>query len=221
MQLLEVKQKLAEHSKVALQVDEEERANRPFVTVNFDGEYSDEDAGRVESYGIELPETEFLIESLKAELQTPCGDYVPAFEGFCNHYDIPCDPNNKDYRPFYREFIRAEIKLLEILLDRINGEYPEEDQCAPLSCVTIDTMTKDQIDHQADRKEFAKLSAKARHVRNHPQFKPFKSAVLALKDKNPRLSNAEIARRVSVGVDLNRGVRTVEGYVAKILEGLI
>jgi hypothetical protein len=65
------------------------------------------------------------------------------------------------------------------------------------------------------------LSASARRITNHSLFDSFKSAVLALKNKNHLLSNAEIARRVSTSVDLNRGVRTVEGYVAEILKGSI
>jgi len=219
MELSEVKQRLAERLKIDLQIDEEERASRPFITVGFDGECSEEDAERIESYGIELPETEFQIKNLKAELQTPCGDYSIEFEKFCEHYDVPCKPGSKDYSLFYREFIKAEVILLERLLERINGEYPEEDLYASPECIEAPEMTKKQVAQQKDNIEFAKRSAVARRITNNPQFEPFKSAVLTLTKKNPRLSNAEIARRVSVDIDLNRGVRTVEGYVAKILEG--
>ena len=221
MELSEVKQRLAERLKIDLQIDEEERANRPFITVGFDGECSEEDAERIESYGIELPETEFQIKNLKAELQTPCGDYTCEFEKFCEHYVIQCDPSAKDYRPFYREFIKAEIILLERLLERIRGECPEVDLCASPECIAVPAMTEKQVAQQQENIGFAMLSASARRITNHSLFGSFKSAVLALKNKNHLLSNAEIARRVSTSVDLNRGVRTVEGYVAEILKGSI
>jgi hypothetical protein len=210
----------------SLREDEAKRAKRPYlIDPEWEGitdpKIIEEIDQLKEYYETEEYEIRDYIGFLKDELKAPYGDYISVFQSFCDKYQISDPVDSDNHKLWRREYLKAEIHIKEVTLERARGHY-EIDDSNRISDLKIDKSLAAQGAAQSKQMQrFGKGSGYERSIMSDPSFGPFKDEVLRLHAQRPDLSARGLAEIACRTAPVPRTVGRMETYIPKILEGTV